>query len=314
MTGQSEPNNSPNCEQPDSLRVGSIQLQMKQHASQEAFLENIEHFLVSMAGYGCRLVVLPEFFSLPLAGIPGAAGTNSDSGKSNPSIESVASLSQAVIGHISSLAVRLDLDVLAGSVPVLEHGELFNIAYFCRSSGEVESQRKIHPTPYEREYWNIKGGDQLPVFETDYGRVGVLICYDVEFPELGRLLADQNMDLLLVPFWTDNRQGYLRVRYCAQARAIENECYVVLSGTVGTVPAIEMIDNQFAQSAVLSPSDYGFPRDGIVEEATANQEVMIVADLDLKRLRQFREKGTVSNLKDRRHDLYQLGWARQQPF
>ncbi|OZG69722.1 hypothetical protein BTA51_29725 [Hahella sp. CCB-MM4] len=282
---------------PDSVRVGSIQLQMRQYASLEEFLDCIEHFLVSMAGYDCRLVVLPELFTLPLAGMG-----------EDQSMNLLAQHSGAVVQHISGLAVRLGVDVLAGSVPVLEGGELFNIAYLCRSMGSIEAQKKIHPTPYERKYWDIKGGNELNVFETDYGRVGVLICYDVEFPELGRLLADQQMDLLLVPFWTDNRQGYLRVRYCAQARAIENECYVVLSGTVGTVPAIEMIDNQYAQSAILSPSDYGFPRDGVVEEALPNNEMMIVADVDLRRLRRFRENGTVSNLKDRRLDLYSLNW------
>ncbi len=297
MTVKPEDMETNSCH-PDSVRVGSVQLQMRQYASQNEFLGCIEHFLVSMAGYDCRLVVLPELFTLPLAGI----------GK-DLSIHNLTQFSEAVIRHISNLAVRLGIDVLAGSVPVLESGELFNIAYLCRSSGDIEAQKKIHPTPYERQYWDIKGGNQLEVFETDYGRVGILICYDVEFPELGRLLADQQMDLLLVPFWTDNRQGYLRVRYCAQARAIENECYVVLSGTVGTVPAIEMIDNQYAQSAILSPSDYGFPRDAIVDEALPNSEMMIVADLDMRRLRQFRDQGTVANLKDRRRDLYSLNWT-----
>ena len=146
------------------------------------------------------------------------------------------------------------------------------------------------------------------VFETDAGRVGILICYDVEFPELGRLLADQDMDILFVPFWTDTKNGYLRVRHCAQARAIENECYVVLCGSVGNVPSIRNLDIQYAQSSVFTPSDFAFPHDAVLSETTPNTEMVIFSDLDLTRLTVVRAEGSVTNLKDRRKDLFDLRW------
>ena len=146
------------------------------------------------------------------------------------------------------------------------------------------------------------------MFDTDAGRVGILICYDVEFPELGRLLADQDMDILFVPFWVDTKNGYLRVRHCAQARAIENECYVVICGSVGNLPSIENLDIQYAQSAVFTPSDFAFPHDAVLAETTPNTEMIFFSDLDLTRLTVVRAEGSVTNLKDRRKDLFDLRW------
>jgi predicted amidohydrolase len=154
----------------------------------------------------------------------------------------------------------------------------------------------------------VEGGDELRVFETDAGRVGILICYDVEFPELPRLLAEQEMDILFVPFWTDTKNSYLRVRHCSQARAIENECYVVACGSVGNVPSIENLDIQYAQSSVFSPSDFAFPHDAVMSETTPNTEMVMFSDLDLTRLRVVRSEGSVTNLKDRRKDLFDLRW------
>ena len=150
------------------------------------------------------------------------------------------------------------------------------------------------------------GGDKVQVFETDSGKVGVLVCYDVEFPELSRILADQGMQILFVPFLTDTQNAYNRVRFCAQARAVENECYVAIAGNVGNLPKVHNMDLQFAQSAVFTPSDFAFPINGIKAEASPNTETVIVSDVDLSLLTELREYGSVTNLKDRRKDLYQL--------
>jgi predicted amidohydrolase len=144
---------------------------------------------------------------------------------------------------------------------------------------------------------------------TDCGPIGVLICYDSEFPELARRLVDEGARMLFVPFCTDNRQGYLRVRYCSQARAIENQCYVVLSGNVGNLPNVENMDIQYAQSCILTPCDFPFARDGVAAEASENVETVTVADLDLSDLAWAKSQGTVRNLRDRRFDLYKTVWA-----
>ena len=149
-------------------------------------------------------------------------------------------------------------------------------------------------------------GGRLQSFDTDCGKIGILICYDSEFPELSRLLADDGMDILFVPFLTDTQNGYSRVRLCAQARAIENECYVAIAGSVGNLPKVHNMDIQYAQSAVFTPCDFSFPNNGVKAETTPNTEMILVADVDLDLLRELHSFGAVRNLKDRRKDFYRL--------
>ena len=137
-----------------------------------------------------------------------------------------------------------------------------------------------------------------------------MICYDVEFPELARTLATEGMQILFVPFLTDTQNGYSRVRFCAHARAIENECYVAIAGSVGNLPKVHNMDIQYAQSMVFTPCDFSFPANGIKAEATPNTEMILIADLDLDLLKQLHNYGSVRNLKDRREDLYSLQFNR----
>jgi predicted amidohydrolase len=183
----------------------------------------------------------------------------------------------------------------------------------CLRDGSVHARRKIHPTPSERYWWNIKGGHDVDVVQTDCGPIAVQICYDVEFPEMTRYLIDQGATLLFVPYCTDSRQGYCRVRYCAQARTIENQCYVIMAGNVGNLPNVENMDIQYSQSCVLTPCDFPFARDGIAADTTPNVEMVAMADLQLDTLRAARQDGTVQNLRDRRFDLYSLTWGAGAP-
>ena len=150
------------------------------------------------------------------------------------------------------------------------------------------------------------------MFDTDVGKVGVLICYDSEFPELGRLLADQGMQILIVPYLTDTQNAYMRVRHCSQSRAIENECYVAITGSVGNLPQVENMDLQYSQSAVLTPCDFAFPSNGVKAEATPNTEMVLIADLDMELLSELHYHGAVRNLRDRRKDFYELGFRKQE--
>ena len=161
-------------------------------------------------------------------------------------------------------------------------------------------------TPDEAKVWGLQGGSNIQTFDTDCGKIGVLICYDVEFPELSRLLADDGMNILFVPFLSDTQNGYSRVRNCAQARAIENECYVAIAGSVGNLPRVHNMDIQYAQSMVFTPCDFSFPTNGIKAEATPNTEMILIADVDIDLLRELNQFGGVRNLRDRRTDIYSL--------
>jgi len=198
-------------------------------------------------------------------------------------------------------------------MPEVVRGKLYNVGYLCRRDGSVERFEKIHVTPDEARVWGMVNGNSLQTFDTDCGKIGVLICYDSEFPELSRLLSDEGMDILFVPFLTDTQNGYSRVRLCAQARAIENECYVAIAGSVGNLPKVHNMDIQYAQSAVFTPCDFSFPSNGIKAEATPNTEMILVTDIDIDLLRELHTFGAVRNLKDRRKDFYRLERVKKAP-
>ncbi|ANF57086.1 bifunctional GNAT family N-acetyltransferase/carbon-nitrogen hydrolase family protein [Halotalea alkalilenta] len=282
------------------VRVGAVQWQMREFASVEQVLQQVEFYVDAISDYQSDFAVLPELFNTPLMGL-------TDQSDQVQAIRFLAGFTARFKEEISRMAVSYNINIIAGSmIEQGEDGRLYNVAYLCRRDGSIDRQPKLHITPQERRDWVIEGGDSLTVFDTDAGRIGILICYDVEFPELARLLAEQEMDILFVPFWTDTKNSYLRVRHCAQARAIENECYVVVCGSVGNVPSIENLDVQYAQSSVFSPSDFAFPHDAVMSETTPNTEMLMFSDLDLRRLKVVRSEGSVTNLKDRRKDLFDL--------
>lgn len=284
-----------------TARVGLVQWQMRSVSSFEDVLQQVEYFIDALSDYRCDVALFPEFFNAPLMGLEKHAS-------SYDAIKALAAFTPRFREEIARLAVSYNINVAAGSMPVVENDELYNVAYLCRRDGTVDAQYKIHPTPHEKKDWVMEGGNELRVFDTDFGRVGILICYDVEFPELARLLSQRDMQILLVPFWTDTKNGFLRVKRCAQARAIENECYVAIAGSVGNLPQVDSVDIQYAQSSVFSPSDFAFPHDAIVSETTPNTEMTLIVDLDLRKLKELRNEGSVRNSLDQRPDLYTTTW------
>ena len=287
----------------EAVRVATCQLQARAVVDYAEFLRAIEYFIDVASDYEADFIVFPELCTLQLL---------SCEEKELSPVEAIERLSEytpRIKADISDMAMRYNINIVAGSHPTrMEDGDIHNVAYVCLRDGSVHEQEKIHPTPNERYWWNIRGGDSIDVIPTDVGPIGVLICYDSEFPELARRLADEGARIIFVPFCTDSRQGYLRVRYCAQARAIENQCFVVLSGNVGNLPNVANMDIQYAQSCILTPCDFPFARDGIAAEASENVETLTISDINLADLSWARAEGTVRNLADRRFDLYRIEW------
>jgi predicted amidohydrolase/ribosomal protein S18 acetylase RimI-like enzyme len=287
----------------ESVRVATCQLQVRAVASFDEFVSNVEYFVDVAADYRADFILFPELFTLQLLAFEKAELTPMEA------IDRLTTHTPNLTAELSRMALRYNINIIGGSHPTrTDDGEIQNVAYVCLRDGSIHAQEKIHPTPNERYWWKIKGGDRIDAIQTDCGPIGVLICYDSEFPELARRLADEGARIIFVPFCTDNRQGYLRVRYCSQARAIENQCYVVLSGNVGNLPNVENMDIQYAQSCILTPCDFPFARDGIAAEASENVETLTISDLNLADLTWARAEGTVQNLGDRRFDLYRIAW------
>lgn len=282
-----------------TIRIGLVQWQMRLFDNIEAFYEQVEFFVDAVSGYNSDFIMFPEYFHTPLLQpynhLP-----------EKEAMEMLADFTDEIVKKIQQFAVSYNVNIISGSMPVKENGKLYNATYLCHRNGLTEDYRKIHITPNEQRYYGMTGGDKIGVFDTDCGKVGILICYDVEFPELSRIYADQGMQILFVPFLTDTQNGYTRVRRCAQARAIENECYVAIAGCVGNLPKVNNMDIQFAQSAVFTPSDFAFPTNAVKAETTPNTEMMLVVDVDLHHLDELHHFGTVKILKDRRKDLYQV--------
>ena len=302
-TGEDQRRESYGGRMPDAIRVGAVQYMQRRVASFDEFIGLIRYFVDVVADYKGDFVVFPELFTLQLLSIQDQELTPSQS------IEALTEYTPRLKEAMRDLALRYNINIIGGSHPTrVESGRVENISYIFLRDGSIFEQPKIHPTPNEEYWWNIEGGHTLNAIETDCGPIGVLICYDAEFPELARHLTDQGIQILFVPFCTDERQSFLRVRYCCQARAVENQLYVVMSGNVGNLPNVANMDIQYAQSCILTPCDFPFARDGIAADSSPNVEMVAFADLRLETLRVARNSGTVQNLKDRRHDLYSVYW------
>ncbi|MEP7026967.1 MAG: carbon-nitrogen hydrolase family protein [Candidatus Eisenbacteria bacterium] len=281
----------------DRIRVATLQYYIRPVASFEAFQAQVEGLVETAADYKCQLLVFPEYFTLQLL-------TLGDIRRPIPEqVAGLASEETRFVEMMRGMARRSGMYICAGTIPVKRNGAdtVRNESFLFNPRGEHESQSKLHMTRFESEEWFVTPGDHLKVFETSFGKVAITICYDVEFPELARVAARAGADMLLVPSCTDDRQGFLRVRYCAHARTIENQLYVIHASTVGSLPMVPAVSLNYGQASILTPSDFPFARDGILAEGVPNQETMVIGELNLATLREARSSGTVLPLRDSQH-------------
>ncbi len=281
------------------VRLGLIQWQMRLYKNLDDLMQQAEYFVDAVSGYRSDFALFPEFFNAPLM-------SEYNNLSEAEAIRKLAGFTEEIVQRFLQLAISYNINIITGSMPEIVNNKLYNAGYLCKRDGGIERFEKIHVTPDEAKVWGLQGGNNIQTFDTDCGKIGVLICYDVEFPELSRLLADDGMNILFVPFLSDTQNGYSRVRNCAQARAIENECYVAIAGSVGNLPRVHNMDIQYAQSMVFTPCDFSFPTNGIKAEATPNTEMILIADVDIDLLRELNQFGGVRNLRDRRTDIYSL--------
>lgn len=283
----------------ESVRIAVVQYQMRTIGSFDDFAKQCEFFVDVASDYKCDFVLFPELFTTELMSLIPVA-------RPGQAARQLAEFTPQYLELFTNMALKYDVNVVGGSQFVVEDDELFNVSYLFHRDGGIDKQYKIHITPSERRWWGVQPGKELNVFETDCGKVAICICYDIEFPELARIAAHQGAGIIFVPFNTDTRQGYLRVRHCAQARCIENHQYVAISGCVGNLPFVDNVDIHYAQSGILTPSDFSFSRDAVAGECTANIETILIHDVDVELLEQHKQAGAVQNWNDRRTDVYRV--------
>ena len=283
------------------VRVCVVQYQMREIKNFAAFAQHCKYFVDVASDYKTDFILFPELFTMQLLSFMEAK-------RPGLAVRRLAKFTPEYIELFSKLAIKYDINIIAGSIFTLEEGHLYNVSYLFKRDGGIGKQYKLHVTPNERHWWGVEAGKTVEVFDTDKGKISIQICYDIEFPEISRIAVEKGAQMIFVPFCTDDRYGYLRVRYCAQARCIENGVFVAIAGTVGNLPSVENMDVQYAQSGIYTPSDIPFARDAIAAECTPNVEMVIYEDLDLELLKRGRQGGGVLNWLDRRTDIYEINF------
>ncbi|MGF1634647.1 MAG: carbon-nitrogen hydrolase family protein [Phycisphaerae bacterium] len=278
----------------DRIRVASCQYYIRPIKTFSEFRDQVVSLIETAHDYRCKLLVFPEYFSVQLLTTLGNLHAPIDE-----QVRHLAGHRDFFVELFTEAVRGKGMYVVAGTFPTWgENERLHNDAYVFGPDGRFGVQGKMHMTRWEREEWMVTPRRGLKIFETEIGKMAVAICYDVEFPEVARAAAKDGCYLLIVPSCTDDRQGFLRVRYCAQARAIENQMYVIHSSTVGSIPMVPAVSLNYGQASILTPSDFAFARDGILAEGLANQEQIIVGELNMDTIRESRERGTVLPLRD----------------
>lgn len=288
-----------------TIRVCSAQYFMRRLSSWDEFERCVDFFVDAADTYHCHYLLFPELFTANLFSL---MPSDIDSVRA---ARELAGMHHKYVEMFRQRAEKHQMFIIGGSHPTERDGLIYNTAHLFTPSGNVYTQDKLHVTPAERRWFGLEPGDDVNVFETPHGRIAIQICYDVEFPEMSRLLALSGVDVIFVPFSTDDRKAYYRVRYTAQARAVENYLYVVMAGNVGNLPQVRSYLINYGRAAVLTPSDVGFPMHAVLAESEPNQEAVLMADLDLGALQGYRTLASVRPLHDRRLDLYNIDVRRK---
>lgn len=283
-----------------SVRVCAAQYFMRPISHWEEFEQTVDFFVDTAHTYHCHFLLLPELFTVQLFNLM------PHDWDPRQALRKLSEMTPKYQTLLSRLAREHGINIIGGTQPVERDGKLYNVAHIFTSNGNILTQDKLHISRTERDEYGIHPGEGIKLFETPYGRLAVLVSTDIEYPELARLLTLTGAEVIFVPYSTDERKAYLRVRYSAQARATENYVYVVMAGNAGNLPTVKNYLINYSQSAVLTPSDFAFPPSGVAGEAEPNIETVVIADLDLNTLALQREIGSVRPLFERRRDLYEL--------
>jgi predicted amidohydrolase/GNAT superfamily N-acetyltransferase len=282
------------------IRVCAAQYQMRPVHSWEEFAQTVMFFVDTADTYHCHFLLFPELFTVQLFSLM------SPDLHPRMAIRQLAGMHDRYVELFTRLATERDLYIIAGSHPVLRDDEIYNVAHLFTPAGNAYTQDALHIPPIERTEFGIEPGEEIKVFDTPLARIAIQVSYDIEFPEVARLLTLSGAEVIFVPFSTDEKKAYDRIRYTAQARAVENFIYTVITGNVGNLPTVKNYLINYGQAAVFTPSDFAFPPSATAGEAEANVETVVITDLDLTSLVQQRELASVRHLYDRRADLYDL--------
>lgn len=282
------------------IRICAAQYHMRPIHSWQEFQRTVEFFVDTANTYHSHFLLMPELFTAQLFTLMPADL------EPRVAIRRLAAMTDRYLEMFTQLAQEHGLYIIGGSQPVIRENEVYNVAHLFTPTGNVYTQDALHIPPVERADFDIEPGDEIKVFDTPLARIGIQVSYDVEFPELARLHTLAGAEVIFIPYSTDERKAYDRLRITAQARAVENFIYTVMAGNVGNLPTARNYLINYGRAAVYTPSDFAFPPLAIAGESDTNVETVLITDLDLTSLAQQRDVASVRHLYDRRLDLYDV--------
>jgi predicted amidohydrolase len=279
----------------NAFRIATAQYPIGYFADWQAYQRHIEAWTQDAVDNGANLLLWPEYAAMELASLF-ARDVQQDLQRQLAALQELVDAYRALY---RTLANRYSIAIQAGTIPVRQADDSYrNRAYLYTPDGEIGAQDKLQMTRFENEQWGIQGGDTIEVFPTPFGTLGISVCYDSEFPLIARKQVELGADVILVPSCTDTLAGYHRVKIGCQARALENQCYVVQACTVGRAEWSPAVDENCGAAAVYAPADYGFPADGVVVAGKLNESGWLYADLDTRHVATVRQSGQVFNYRD----------------
>jgi len=278
-----------------NVKVATAQYDISFLETWQRYQTKVERWVAEAAEQSAKILLFPEYASMELASLFGKEVYSSLSKQ----LAAMQSLHDDYLDLFQSLAKKYQCIIQSGTFPVkTDSGSYRNRAYLFMPDGQIDYQDKLMMTRFENEQWLIQKGEELRCFDTEYGKIAISICYDSEFPMLARQQVEAGANLILVPSCTDTVAGYHRVKIGCQARALENQCYVVQSPLVGNAPWSEAVDVNIGAAAVYTPVDRGFPDNGILAAGQLNAVQWVVAELSLNACGTVREQGQVFNYRD----------------
>ena len=278
-----------------TLKVASAQYDISFLASWQAYQEKIERWVSDAVRQDAKILLFPEYASMELASLFGQDVYTSLSKQ----LGAMQAVHNDYIALFKTLATQHGCIIQSGSFPIGIEAEVYrNRAYLFLPDGSVDFQDKLIMTRFENEQWLIKAGTELKCFDTQYGKIAINICYDSEFPMLARKQVEMGANLILVPSCTDTLAGFHRVKIGCQARALENQCYVVQSCLVGNAPWSEAVDVNIGAAGIYTPVDRGFPDNGVLVAGELNAVQWVIGEVSLASCAVVREQGQVFNYRD----------------
>jgi predicted amidohydrolase len=277
------------------VKIATAQYDISFLENWQAYQQKIERWIIEATAQDAKILLFPEYFSMELASLFGQEIYSSLSKQ----LEAMQSLHDDFTNLFKTLAKKYQCIIQSGTFPVrIDTGVYRNRAYLFMPDGQFDYQDKLIMTRFENEQWLIKGGKKLKHFDTEYGKIAINICYDSEFPLLARMQVEAGCVLILVPSCTDTLAGYHRVKIGCQARALENQCYVVQASLVGDAAWSEAVDVNVGAAAIYTPVDRGFPDNGILSEGKFNTVQWVIAEISPNECKTVREQGQVFNYRD----------------